>query len=141
MTALIATAAAGALFYLSTNLGTLWPLAWLAPAPVLWYALGGAGARRVLAVAFTAFLLGEVNVAPVYAGLVPAPMLLAALAVPAAAFAAAALSTGRLAQALPPRRGSCSSQPSGPPGSTFFRSSPLTVPFSASPIRKFPSWR
>ncbi len=105
MTALIATAAAGVLFHLSTNLGTLWPLAWLAPAPVLWYALGGAGTRRVLVVAFAAFLLGEANVVPVYAGLVPAPMLLAALAVPAAAFAAAALSTGRLAPALHPAAG------------------------------------
>lgn len=102
----LAAAAASGLFYcLSMNLGTYWPLAWIAPAPVLWYALGPAPGVRVLPVAFVAFLAGEINLIPVYSTVVPVPALVGALAIPAAAFAGAVLVTGRLGPFLPPATG------------------------------------
>ena len=105
MMGLAAAAVSGLLYYLSTNLGTYWPLAWIAPAPALWYALGPAPGVRVLPVAFAAFLAGEISLIPVYSTVVPVAALVVALAVPAAAFAAAVLVAGRLGRFLPPATG------------------------------------
>ncbi len=105
MTAIAVVAASGFLYYLSTNLGTYWPLAWIAPAPVLWYALGQAPGPRVVLVAFVALLAGEISLVPVYGSVAPVPALVFALAIPAAAFAAVVLLTGRLGPALPPAAG------------------------------------
>jgi apolipoprotein N-acyltransferase len=105
MSALIAVLSGGLLYSLSTNLGSLWPLAWIAPAPVLWYALGPARPLHVGLVAFTAFLAGEIGLVPVYSGIVPVPALVTAISVPAAAFAAVVLLSRRVAPALPPWAG------------------------------------
>ncbi len=103
--AIAAIVVSGLLYYLSTNLGTFWPLAWIAPVPVLWYALGQAPGARVVLVAFAAFLAGEINLVPVYSNVVPIAALLVALAVPAAAFAAVVFLTSRLGPVLPPAAG------------------------------------
>jgi apolipoprotein N-acyltransferase len=102
VTALLAALASGALYLLSTNFGPVWLLAWIAPVPVLVYALGPARSRSVLAVAFGAWLLGELNVLPAYGALIPAPGLAILLALPSAVFAAIVSMTGRLARRLPP---------------------------------------
>ncbi len=105
MTALAIIVVSGLLYYSSTNLGTLWPLAWFAPAPVLWYALGPAPRVRVVLVAFAAFLAGEINLIPVYSSVVPVAALVVAVAIPAAAFAAVVFLTSRLGPVLPPASG------------------------------------
>jgi apolipoprotein N-acyltransferase len=102
MSALIVVLASGLLYCLSTNLGTVWALAWIAPVPVLWYALGPAGPLRVFAVAFAAFFAGEAGLVHVYAGVVPLPALILALAIPAAAFGGAVLLTRWMTPSLPP---------------------------------------
>ncbi len=105
MSALSTIVVSALFYYFSTNLGTLWPLAWIAPAPVLWYALGPAPSARVVLAAFAAFLAGEINLVPVYSGVVPVTALITTLAIPAAAFAGIVLLTGRLGSALPPAAG------------------------------------
>jgi apolipoprotein N-acyltransferase len=99
---LLACVASGALYFLSTNLGTAWPLAWIAPVPVLVYALGTARAWLVLAVAFAAYFGGELSVVPVYGQIVPLPILLGILAIPALGFSGATLLTRRLVRSLLP---------------------------------------
>ena len=105
MSALSAIAASGLLYYFSTNLGTLWPVAWIAPAPVLWYALGHYRPVRAALVAFAAFFAGQIALVPVYWTIVPVGTLLVALAIPAAAFAGVVFLTGRYGRALPPAAG------------------------------------
>jgi apolipoprotein N-acyltransferase len=56
------------MFYLSQGPANAWPLAWLAPVPLLWLAFGGTPAWRLLAVSFLAFLIGQVYIAQCYVG-------------------------------------------------------------------------
>ena len=53
-------AIAAALFFLGTGLAPLWPLAWLAPIPVLW-AASRLSARQAFFVAAAAYALGSLN--------------------------------------------------------------------------------
>jgi len=56
------------MFYLSQGPANAWPLAWLAPVPLLWLAFGSTPAWRLLAVSFLAFLIGQVYIAQCYVG-------------------------------------------------------------------------
>lgn len=91
----LAVAASALAFYLSTGLGEVWPLAWLAPVPVLIVAFERS--RRAAALmAFAASLLGSLSIVRAYG---PAAII---LAVPlAAVFAAAVLAARFAAQRLP----------------------------------------
>jgi apolipoprotein N-acyltransferase len=90
----------GGLAFLGTGLEPRWPLVWLAPAPVLLYALEASWPRAGLA-ATAAWLLGGLNMAGYLAGLVPPVVLAMVLIVPAVAFAAAALLLRLASQRLP----------------------------------------
>lgn len=57
---ILATVISAAAFYLSTGLGTLWPLAWVAPLPVLVISSERSGPVAAL-IAFIAFFLGSLN--------------------------------------------------------------------------------
>jgi hypothetical protein len=140
MSALTAIMASGLLYYFSTNLGTLWPLARIAPAPVLWYALGQARPARVALVAFAAFVAGEINLIPVYSSVVPITPLVAALALPAAAFAGIVFLTGRLGPTLPPAAGVLLFPALWTAWEYLSLLYPPTARCSALPIRRSLSW-
>ena len=59
MIALLCVLASGGLFFLSTGLGTIWLLAWIAPVPVLWLAYGARPNWHVLLASFAAYAIGE----------------------------------------------------------------------------------
>lgn len=105
---MIATACAllsGALFYLSTNLGEVWALAWLAPVPVLWLAFGQEKNWIVAASAFSAVALGATNLLAAYAGVFPWPVFATIFTVPPALFAAIVLGTRLVARRVHPLAG------------------------------------
>jgi apolipoprotein N-acyltransferase len=66
MIAVLCALVAGACFHFSTGLGGAWPLAWLAPLPILWLAYGETRCWRVAVAAFSAFLLGQLNLFEAY---------------------------------------------------------------------------
>jgi apolipoprotein N-acyltransferase len=100
MIALLCALATGVCFHLSTGLGAVWPLAWLAPLPVLWLAYGEARTWKVAAAAFAAYLLGELNLFQAYAILgLPLMVMVAVIAL---AFAACALFARLAVRRLPP---------------------------------------
>lgn len=89
MIALACAALSAAAFYLSFSIEALWPLAWVAPSPVLWFAFSG---RRPLASFFCAFAasgVGGAYLVEAYGGLFPAPIMALAIAAPALCFAVA----------------------------------------------------
>ncbi len=94
--ALLAVVLSGVAFYLSTGLGRSWPLAWLAPVPVLIVAFQYSWRVSALA-AFTAFFLGSLTIVSAYG---PASAILAVP--PALAFAAGTLATRAAARRIAP---------------------------------------
>lgn len=68
MSELICAVLSAALFYLSQGPANAWPLAWVAPAPLLWLAFGSTPVWRLLAASFLAFLVGQLYVAQCYVG-------------------------------------------------------------------------
>lgn len=96
MIAIICIALSGAAFYVSLGLGENWPLAWVAPIPILWRAFGRAGWASSFAAALAASALGGANLIPAYAEILPPAALALAVATPAFMFAAA-VSCGRIA--------------------------------------------
>ncbi|HVZ70197.1 MAG TPA: nitrilase-related carbon-nitrogen hydrolase [Rhizomicrobium sp.] len=71
MIAALCAALSGLAYFASTGLGVIWPLAWLAPAPVLWLAFGEARDRTVAIAAFSAFAIGNTNLLPAYYDVLP----------------------------------------------------------------------
>jgi apolipoprotein N-acyltransferase len=100
MNAVLAALLAAAAFFLSIGLGAIWPLAWIAPVPALWYAFGATRGRAAFAVAFAGYALGQANVLAAYWGELPAPVALLAVAVPALAFALAVAGSGTVYRRL-----------------------------------------
>ena len=96
MKAVLAALLTAAAFFLSIGLGTIWPLAWLAPVPVLWYALGVTRGWPAFAAAFAGYALGQANVLGAYWGELPWAVALLAVAVPALVFGLA-IAGGRIA--------------------------------------------
>jgi apolipoprotein N-acyltransferase len=82
--------AAAVAYYYGTGLDGFGPLVWIAPIPVLVLAFRSS-ARRSAAVAFTAYVVGSLNIAPHLIRLAPLPVVIAALVVPAIAFTFAVL--------------------------------------------------
>lgn len=100
MDALIAALLSAALFHFATGLNDVWPLAWLAPVPLLWLAYGGGSARRTAVAAFSAFLLGQLHLFQAY--LVIGLPLLIMMMIIAAVFALCVLFARFAARRLPP---------------------------------------
>jgi apolipoprotein N-acyltransferase len=82
--------ASAAAYFFGTGLNGFAPLVWLAPIPVLGLAFH-ASARRSALIAFLAYVLGGLNMAAYLMRLVPPAPAIAALVVPALAFALAVL--------------------------------------------------
>lgn len=74
-------------FHFSEGLGDQWWLAWLAPIPVLWFAFGSSRGWQAFAVAWAAYFFGGMSILRAYAGVMPLPVMILALAGPALAFA------------------------------------------------------
>ncbi len=105
MIAVLCALLSGAGFYLSTDLGEVWPLAWLAPVPVLWLAFGGERGWAVAAGAFAAVALGATNLLGAYGGVFPWQALAIVFTVPPALFAAIVLGARVVARRVHPLAG------------------------------------
>jgi apolipoprotein N-acyltransferase len=93
--AVAALLGSGAAYFLVQGASPLWPLAWLAPAPILAFSFeASAGAAAVAA--FGASGLAGLAVLPLAAKMVPVPLLAAFLLVTSAAFTAAVLVARRV---------------------------------------------
>lgn len=85
LTALACVLASGIGFYFSLFMGAVWPLAWVAAAPVLWFAFrddhGPRRGRTMLAglVAWASYALGGLNLVRVYFKAMPTGVLIASL--------------------------------------------------------------
>lgn len=77
----------GALFFLSQGVTDLWPLAWLAPVPLLWFAYGEAPRWQVLIASFVGFALGQLYLAQCYWGQLPPGIILPLVVMMCVAFA------------------------------------------------------
>ncbi len=97
--------ASAAGFYLSLNLGDAWPLAWLAPIPVLWLAFGETRRWTVFAAAWASYAIGCCNILPAYGQIMPPVVIAIALTVPALFFAVSVLAAARLASRIGPLTG------------------------------------
>jgi apolipoprotein N-acyltransferase len=97
MIAALCAALSGLAYFASTGLGVIWPLAWFAPAPVLWLAFGQTRARTVAAAAFAAFAIGNTNLLPAYYDVLPMLPFAIGIGVAALAFAGCVLAA-RLVQ-------------------------------------------
>lgn len=79
------TLLSAAAFWLSTGLGEVWPLAWVAPVPVLWLAYSRSP-RRAIAPAVLAWFLGSLNLFAFLSRVMPAPVVVALLLAPSLVF-------------------------------------------------------
>lgn len=89
--AVLCAALSGACLFLSTGLGELWMLAWVALLPILWLAYGDEPRITVAAAAFFAFAIGQMNLVIGYWGELPMVTLIVALIVPSLVFAGAVM--------------------------------------------------
>ncbi len=103
VTVVLTLLSAGA-FYLSTGLGELWPLAWVAPVPLLWVA-NRSRPRDAFAAAAAAWFLGSLNLFAYLSRVMPAPIVLALLMAPAIVFGLVVAFTGAATRRLGPLAG------------------------------------
>jgi apolipoprotein N-acyltransferase len=80
MRALLAAVIGGILFFLSQGVADVWPLGWLAPVPLLWFAYANAPRWQVFLASFAGFALGQAYLAQCYWGQIP-PAIIAPLVV------------------------------------------------------------
>jgi hypothetical protein len=80
MWTLLAIAISAGAYYISTGLGEFWPAAWVAPIPVLALAFRSSW-RMAAAAAFSAYLLGSLNLVRFLARVMPAGLMIVGLAV------------------------------------------------------------
>lgn len=99
MTAIACALLGGALFFFSAGINTVWPLAWIAPAPLLWLAYGRAPGWQLFAASFAAYAIGQLSLFEAYA--VMAPAIAGVIAAAAAVFAAAMLFARAAQRRLP----------------------------------------
>jgi len=83
-------AISGAAYFLSTGLGEVWQLAWIAPVPVLLFAFENSAGKAALA-GCIAFLLGELNLWTYLTAVIPPVLTAILLLLPASVFALAAV--------------------------------------------------
>ena len=105
MIAFLCTALSAAAFFGSIGLGDLWPLAWLAPLPILWLAFGRTRTLTVAVAAFAAYAIGSSNILEAYAGSLPVPVLVVAICAPAAIFTLSVLGARFVAARVDPLAG------------------------------------
>jgi len=103
--AALCTIASAIGFYLSLNLGNMWPLAWVAPIPVLWLVFGETRGWIAFAATWTAYALGCCNILPAYMGTLPVFVLAMALTASAFGFAGSALGARYVARHVSPLAG------------------------------------
>jgi apolipoprotein N-acyltransferase len=103
--ATLCTALSAAAFFGSIDLGDLWPLAWLAPLPILWLAFGRARTLTVAFAAFAAYAIGSSNILEAYVGFLPAPVLIIAICAPAVLFTLSVLAARMVAARVDPLAG------------------------------------
>jgi apolipoprotein N-acyltransferase len=104
MTTAFATLLSALAFYASTGLGEFWPLAWVAPAPVLWLACRRSP-RHAIAPAAVAWFLGSLNLFEYLSRVMPAPIVLALLMGPGIVFGLVVAFTGAATRRLGPVAG------------------------------------
>lgn len=83
---LAAVAATGALYFFSTGLTGIRPLVWIAPVPVLFLSMRSSR-RDTVAIAFCAYILGELNLVGSMAAAASIGVVIGSLLIPALAFA------------------------------------------------------
>ena len=96
----LCTLLGGILFFLSTGLGPVWPLAWFAPVPLLWLAYGEEPLWRVLVASFAAYAIGQLNLFEAYAQIWP--ILIMIITITSSAFAIAVLFARQVSRHLAP---------------------------------------
>jgi apolipoprotein N-acyltransferase len=100
MTALLGALASALLLFLALGTPDAWPLAWLAPVPLLWLALGHQSWRRVALASLVGYALGELGMLWPYLRVMGGVVVVAALG-PAVAFMLFVLATRFAARRLP----------------------------------------
>lgn len=95
----------GTFFYFSTNLGAMWPLAWIAPIPVLWLAFRPGNTWLAFAAATLAGMLGALNLLTAYAGLLPASTLAVGIVLEGVGLGACVIGARLVAQRFSPLAG------------------------------------
>jgi apolipoprotein N-acyltransferase len=83
-------------FYFSIGLGDQWWLAWLAPIPILWLAFGDTKPWPIFFASWAAAALGGSSILRAYAGTLPLPVLILAIAGPSLLFAASVMGARRV---------------------------------------------
>jgi apolipoprotein N-acyltransferase len=101
MRALLAAVMSGILFFLSQGVADVWPLGWLAPVPLLWFAYGDAPRWQVFLASLAGFALGQAYLAQCYWGQLPPAIIVPLVVAMCVTFAIAVVFSG---EAL--RRGS-----------------------------------
>ena len=101
MRATLAIAISACLYYFSAGLGEVWPLAWIAPVPVLILAFG-ASARTAALAAFAAYFLGSLNLFTYLVRVAPAAAVVVQMLLVSAVFAAVVLLARLAFRRLPP---------------------------------------
>jgi apolipoprotein N-acyltransferase len=71
MIALLCAILSGAMFFFSMGLNTVWPLAWIAPVPLLWLAYGRTSGWQVFAASIVAYAIGQLSLFEAYWGMAP----------------------------------------------------------------------
>jgi apolipoprotein N-acyltransferase len=92
-------------FFLSLNHGAIWPLAWIAPIPVLWLSFGQINRWLAFLSAWAAYALGSTNVLIAYAREMPIPILILATCAPALYFALTTTLARQVAKRISPLAG------------------------------------
>ncbi|MGA2595986.1 MAG: nitrilase-related carbon-nitrogen hydrolase [Bryobacteraceae bacterium] len=100
--AVLAIVVSAAAWYFSTGFGEVWPLAWIAPIPVLWFALRAPSWRQAAFVAGIAYLAGSLNLLSYIMSLMPLPIVAIVFLAPALIFAISALFARWAARRWPP---------------------------------------
>ena len=105
MIVLLCALASAVCFFFSVDLGTLWPLAWIAPIPILWVAFGETRGRTSFFAAWAAGVLGGLNLLPAYLGSLPIPALIVGIVLPGLTFAASVMGARLVARRISPLAG------------------------------------
>jgi len=95
----------GAAFYFSIQIGSIWPLAWVAPIPLWWLTYGKTPGWQVLLACWSAYTIGMCNMLPAYLGHLPSQILVVAIVLPGLIFGAVALVARFVSQRLTPLAG------------------------------------
>ena len=102
MMAVLCALASAAMLYLGQGIDDVWWLAWIAPAPLLWLAYGGAPRWQMFLGSLIAGAASQLYAIQIYGGQLPAAMLLAMIGGFALIFAAVIVASQAMQRRLPP---------------------------------------